>query len=370
MGLPPDRRPPDPPQRRTARLHASPSTGRSLAARRSASARNCASSAGSSRARELELAGQPQLPAAQSRPRGALRPARASAPTCLTHRRRAMTFDSAYRSMVDGDYPRMAGRAGVLHAAGLSRRPCRRPQRRTSRDSGPRPPPRAGAAGRQQSDRARSTRWAGPSCSCKRHQPCRCRPRPVEALRAAYEADKADFFVVLDAHRRYAEAMSSYYQARVDMPWRSATSISRRARCWSTATSPWPRDHGRGRPTPTPPSGERLRGRPRRIDFTLRRPPLVSQGPSPPPASDGVVPGGARQSRSDRSARQLGRTRRPPIPARGRAHCWTRPATCPRRGTRKASSSRRSGVEGGSNRTPNSPGELEALRPSARSRFS
>jgi hypothetical protein len=38
----------------------------------------------------------------------------------------------------------------------------------------------------------------------------------LEALQAAYDADKVDFYVVLDAQRRFAEAESQYYQARVE----------------------------------------------------------------------------------------------------------------------------------------------------------
>ena len=38
----------------------------------------------------------------------------------------------------------------------------------------------------------------------------------LDALQAAYEADKAEFFILLDAQRRLAEAESRYYQARVE----------------------------------------------------------------------------------------------------------------------------------------------------------
>jgi len=38
----------------------------------------------------------------------------------------------------------------------------------------------------------------------------------LDALQAAYDSDKAEFFVVLDAQRRFAEAESRYHQARVE----------------------------------------------------------------------------------------------------------------------------------------------------------
>jgi outer membrane protein TolC len=38
----------------------------------------------------------------------------------------------------------------------------------------------------------------------------------LDALQAAYDSDKAEFFVVLDAQRRLAEAETRYYQARVE----------------------------------------------------------------------------------------------------------------------------------------------------------
>lgn len=38
----------------------------------------------------------------------------------------------------------------------------------------------------------------------------------LDALQAAYDSDKAEFYVVLDAQRRLAEAESRYYQARVE----------------------------------------------------------------------------------------------------------------------------------------------------------
>ena len=38
----------------------------------------------------------------------------------------------------------------------------------------------------------------------------------LDALQAAYDSDKAEFFVVLDAQRRFAEAEIRYHQARVE----------------------------------------------------------------------------------------------------------------------------------------------------------
>ena len=118
----------------------------------------------------------------------------------------------------------------------------------------------------------------------------------LTSLQAAYEADKTDFFVVLDAHRRYAEAMSNYYQARVEYALAIRNVYFEEGSLLeycdiALAEGPWPR-----KAYADAAMREHLRGQPRRIDFTLRRPPLVSQGPSAKPVSDGVVPGGGAQA--------------------------------------------------------------------------
>jgi hypothetical protein len=103
----------------------------------------------------------------------------------------------------------------------------------------------------------------------------------LRALRVAYDADKVELFVVLDAQRRYAEALSAYYQARSDY----AIAIrnvyfekgSLLAYCdVSLAEGPWVSKAYRDAAT-----RERLRGQQRPIDYTFRRPSIVTPGPAP-----------------------------------------------------------------------------------------
>ena len=102
----------------------------------------------------------------------------------------------------------------------------------------------------------------------------------MKALRAAYEADKAELFVVLDAHRRYAEALSGYYQARVEYALAIRNVHFEKGSLLeycdiAMAEGPWPRW-----PMPMRPSGSDFAADRGRIDFAIRRPPVVSQGPT------------------------------------------------------------------------------------------
>ena len=118
----------------------------------------------------------------------------------------------------------------------------------------------------------------------------------VKALKAAYEADKAELFVVLDAHRRYTEALSAYFQARVDyalairnVQFEKGTLLEY---CdVALAEGPWPmKAYGDAA------QRERLRGKSRRIDFALRRPPIVSQGAASQQTVPNAPAGGGSQS--------------------------------------------------------------------------
>jgi hypothetical protein len=114
----------------------------------------------------------------------------------------------------------------------------------------------------------------------------------LRALRAAYEADKAELFVVLDAHRRYADALSGYYQSRVEYALAIRNVHFEKGSlleyCDIALTEgPWPR-----KAYYDAAQRERLRARSRRVDFTIRRPTVVSQGPAGPQASG---PGAAVQ---------------------------------------------------------------------------
>ncbi len=106
----------------------------------------------------------------------------------------------------------------------------------------------------------------------------------LQAVLAAYNADeqKADFYVLLDAQRRYADAESRYYQARVEYALAIRNVFFERGGlldycCVALSEGSWPGDayldavHR-----------ERLRGRPHAIDYRMNPPPLVSTGWNPP----------------------------------------------------------------------------------------
>ena len=92
------------------------------------------------------------------------------------------------------------------------------------------------------------------------------------------------FFELLDAQRRYADALDRYHQTSVeyalavrDVHFQKGTLLDY---CdISMAEGPWPDKayHDAAR-------RERLRGGPQSIDYVLRRPPVVSNGPVPPPS--------------------------------------------------------------------------------------
>jgi len=105
----------------------------------------------------------------------------------------------------------------------------------------------------------------------------------LDALQAAYEDDKADFYVVLDAQRRLAEAESDYFKSQVEYALAVRNVHFEKGTLLDycgvmLAEGPWPDkayvDAGRR---------ERFRGRPRPLNYVLDHPPVVSRGPQPPP---------------------------------------------------------------------------------------
>lgn len=110
----------------------------------------------------------------------------------------------------------------------------------------------------------------------------------VEALEAAYEADKVEFYVVLDAQRRLADAESRYYQARVEyvMALRNVhyEKGSLLAYCGVALTEgPWPL-----KAYVDAAKLDRRRHDPLRTDYRLDRPTILTHGDEP--QADGSVP--------------------------------------------------------------------------------
>ena len=135
----------------------------------------------------------------------------------------------------------------------------------------------------------------------------------LKSLRAAYEADKAELFVVLDAHRRYAEALSGYYQARVEYALAIRNVYFEKGSLLeycdiALAEGSWPI-----KAYSDAAQRERLRGRSRRIDFTLRRPPIVSQGPSQPAVENYPTTGADSRPTLPRRRLQATRTSNRPL---------------------------------------------------------
>ena len=104
----------------------------------------------------------------------------------------------------------------------------------------------------------------------------------LAALQTAYEDDRVEFFVVLDAQRRYAEAQSRYYQAEVEYALAVRNVHFEKGSLLPycgvmLSEGSWPRkaylDAARR---------DRLRGRPRPIDYTWHKAPVVSRGPVVP----------------------------------------------------------------------------------------
>jgi hypothetical protein len=104
----------------------------------------------------------------------------------------------------------------------------------------------------------------------------------LDAVQAAYEDDKADFFVVLDAQRRLAEAESDYYQTQVEY------AVALRNVHFEKGTlldfcgvllseGPWP-----GKAYDDAQRRAQLRGGSRPLNYVLDHPPVVSAGPQPP----------------------------------------------------------------------------------------
>ncbi len=100
----------------------------------------------------------------------------------------------------------------------------------------------------------------------------------LQAVLAAYQADEAktDFYVLLDAQRRYADAGTRYYQARVEYILAIRNIYFERGALLDycgvqLSEGPWPelayRDAAKR---------QELRGRARSIDYRIQRPPIVS----------------------------------------------------------------------------------------------
>ncbi|OHB85565.1 MAG: hypothetical protein A2V98_20220 [Planctomycetes bacterium RBG_16_64_12] len=101
----------------------------------------------------------------------------------------------------------------------------------------------------------------------------------LAAIQAAYDNDKVEFFVLLDAQRRYADAESRYYQSQVEytLALRNVhfEKGSLLAFCGVVLSEgPWPTKAYRDAA-----ELDRLRGRPAPIDYTSNNPFIVSQGP-------------------------------------------------------------------------------------------
>jgi outer membrane protein TolC len=135
----------------------------------------------------------------------------------------------------------------------------------------------------------------------------------LRALRVAYEADKVELFVVLDAQRRYAEALSAYYASRVDYAITVRNVYYEKGSLLeycdvSLAEGPWAPKAYRDAAT-----RERLRGRSRQIDYTLRTPSIVSLGTAPQPPGSMVMTAENTSSRTEAADS-------PRLPAAGLPH--------------------------------------------------
>ncbi len=100
----------------------------------------------------------------------------------------------------------------------------------------------------------------------------------LQSLEAAYGADKVELFVLLDAQRRYAEALTRYYQVRVEyaiairnVHFEKGSLLQYYEIAMSEGA--WP-----GKAYHDAAQRERLRGRAKQMDYGMRRPPVVSQG--------------------------------------------------------------------------------------------
>ncbi|HUT12005.1 MAG TPA: TolC family protein [Thermoguttaceae bacterium] len=113
--------------------------------------------------------------------------------------------------------------------------------------------------------------------------------RQLAALEAAFEDDKADLFVVLDAQQRLADAESRYFQAQVEYTLGIRNVHFEKGSLLDycgvvLSEGPWPHSayHDAA-------ELERLRGRPRPIDYSLNHPPIVSRGTTPPAVTTPTV---------------------------------------------------------------------------------
>jgi len=104
----------------------------------------------------------------------------------------------------------------------------------------------------------------------------------LAALEAAFQDDKADLFVVLDAQQRLADAESRYFQAQVEYALGIRNVYFEKGSLLDycgvvLSEGPWPH-----RAYHDAAELERLRGRPRPINYSLNHPPIVSRGTTPP----------------------------------------------------------------------------------------
>ena len=292
-----DRWPPDPPQRRTARLLHHVRLGQ-LSRQAICQREELRRQRWIVKTHELELAAshnflQPNLDLVG---RYGLR---GFGTNSSTRTRRRQPFDSAYRSMVDSDYPEW--QAGLEFSMPMGFRDAHPGVRNAElRLTQARVLLREQELQIVNSLTGRSTKWSGRSCSCRQASITRLAARDqLTPLQAAYEADKTELF-------RRARRPPPLCRGHVQLlpgpcgicPGGSQRSLGGGVG-WIIATSPsaegpWPR-----KAYADAAMREHLRGQPRRINFTLRRPPLVSQGPWAQPVSDGVVPGSGAPGRAD-----------------------------------------------------------------------
>jgi len=173
----------------------------------------------------------------------------------------------------------MADGHGVLDAHRIPSRTRRGAQCAVAAFPGEGRAPRAGAADRPRPQHGRQRRGPSAHGAPDPDQPRDRLQQQLDALQAAYDSDKVDFFFVLDAQRRFAEAESQYYQSRVEyalalrnVNYEKGTLL---AYCGvSLGEGPWPTkayvDAARR---------DQQRLYPLRTDYRLNRPRIVSLGP-------------------------------------------------------------------------------------------
>ena len=104
----------------------------------------------------------------------------------------------------------------------------------------------------------------------------------VEALEAAYEADKAEFYVVLDAQRRYAEAQDRYYQSRVEYGLALRNVYFEKGSLLDYCGVGLSEGPSPAKAYRDAAERDRFRLAPFPIDYRLNRPLIISEGPRQP----------------------------------------------------------------------------------------